>query len=426
MAIVQHTKGKVRTVMDYRELNKHVDTFTVNADVCTVKLREWHQQGVNVALLDLQMAYVWIHNSLWAYQTVLIKGERYCLAVGPQVKCGAYDHKGYCQYSVGTRGTDDEGNIILHWWHVNEEIIFADQVMVKLESFGLTCKETERLKHRVKELGLKVWRECNTLCWKRGTAIPEPPAEMTRHTVFSMGGKLVVHFPVCGWLRMITRVLKRRVIAVTKGWDDPVNNASFRWVMEEVLERATHDDPVWGNWSVSGEELNAWVDASSLATSAVLEKHGDILEDVCWICPTNNGQHINLAELYAMVKGFNLVLQARTVHLHTDSVCVYCWLTDTMTGRAQVRTKAASKTLVQRWLTILQPPSQCYFHCIRAELGRWAKLSAKEMVGVDKAQVRFLTPDVRCPDGSVNTWTNPNHTSTMWTSWHQTYDLFLP
>ena len=99
---------------------------------------------------------------------------------------------------------------------------------------------------------------------------------------------------------------------------------------------------------VSGEDLNALVDASSLATGVVLEKHGDILEDACWLHRTKNAQHINLAELDATVKGLNLVLQwqARTVHLHTDSVCVYHWLTDTLTRRAQVRTKVASKMLV--------------------------------------------------------------------------------
>ena len=53
MAVVQHTKGKVRPVMDYRELNEHVYAFIVDADVCAAKLREWHQQGVNVTLLDL-------------------------------------------------------------------------------------------------------------------------------------------------------------------------------------------------------------------------------------------------------------------------------------------------------------------------------------------------------------------------------------
>ena len=79
MAVVQHTKGKVHPVMDYRELNEHVDAFNVDADICTAKLKEWHQQGVNVPLLDLQRAYLQaqVHESLWVNQTVLIKGERY-------------------------------------------------------------------------------------------------------------------------------------------------------------------------------------------------------------------------------------------------------------------------------------------------------------------------------------------------------------
>ena len=67
---------------------------------------------------------------------------------------------------------------------------------------------------------------------------------------------------------------------MTKGWDDPVDDASLKQVVEEVLARKTYDDPVRRNWSVSGEELNAWVDASSLATAVVLERHGDVLENV--------------------------------------------------------------------------------------------------------------------------------------------------
>ena len=63
--------------------------------------------------------------------------------------------------------------------YVNEEIVSTDEVQAKLESFGLTCKDPERLKHGAKVLRLKVGREHDTLPWKRGTAVPEPPAEMT-------------------------------------------------------------------------------------------------------------------------------------------------------------------------------------------------------------------------------------------------------
>ena len=41
--------------------------------------------------------------------------------------------------------------------YVNEEVISADEVKAKSESFGLTCKASECLKDGAKVLGLKVW-----------------------------------------------------------------------------------------------------------------------------------------------------------------------------------------------------------------------------------------------------------------------------
>ena len=40
MAIVHQNKDKVRPVMDFHELNSHVDAFPANADVCADKIRE--------------------------------------------------------------------------------------------------------------------------------------------------------------------------------------------------------------------------------------------------------------------------------------------------------------------------------------------------------------------------------------------------
>ena len=54
MAIVQHNKGKVQPVMDYRELNNHMEAHTVRADVCSQKLRDWHRKGSDVSVLDLR------------------------------------------------------------------------------------------------------------------------------------------------------------------------------------------------------------------------------------------------------------------------------------------------------------------------------------------------------------------------------------
>ena len=40
--------------------------------------------------------------------------------------------------------------------------------------------------------------------------------------------------------------------------------------------------------------------------------------------------------------------------MKTDSLCVYYWVSDTLTRRAQVHTKAASELLTRRWLNTLK------------------------------------------------------------------------
>jgi len=65
MAVVQQNKAKVRPVMDFRELNRHVDAFTARADVCAEKLHEWRRQGTKVAVIDLRRAYLQVSMNLW-------------------------------------------------------------------------------------------------------------------------------------------------------------------------------------------------------------------------------------------------------------------------------------------------------------------------------------------------------------------------
>ena len=59
-------------MLDYLELNDHVDPFTARADKCTEKLKEWLPAGSNVSVLDLRKTYL---QSLWSYQTVLFRDE---------------------------------------------------------------------------------------------------------------------------------------------------------------------------------------------------------------------------------------------------------------------------------------------------------------------------------------------------------------
>ena len=148
------------------------------------------------------------------------------------------------------------------------------------------------------------------------------------------------HLPVCGWTRAATGTIKRRTSTVTKGWDDETMDDLLVCMVKDTIARVKQDDPAKGDWCVQGDKLNMWVDASSLAIGVLLEKNGAAIENACWLRRTNDAAHINLAELDVVMKGINLALQwkVRKLRIHTDSLCVYDWISDTLTGKARVRT----------------------------------------------------------------------------------------
>ena len=359
MAVIQHNKQKVRPVLDYRELNAHVDAFTAHADICAQKLREWRREGDEVSVLDLRKAYLQIrvHRSLWPYQTVLIRGRRYCLTrmgfglnVAPSIMRTIVD-------AVLSRDdrTRQATSAYIDDVYVNENKVPATEIKRHLSNFGLDSKDPERLKDGARVLGLNVWGERNTLYWKRGNEIPDMPHIITRRSVFSLCGKLVGHLPIGGWLRIAVAFIKRRVTEISTKWDEEVNDDPLKVMIAELLARVRQEDPACGEWCVDGCDLNVWVDASSLATGVLLERNGIVVEDACWLRPEKDPQHINLAELDAIIKGINLALlwKARVLHLFTDSACVHKWVNDTLTGKARVRTKAASEMLIRRRLSTI-------------------------------------------------------------------------
>ena len=81
MAVFQQNKSKVCPVLDFHELHEYINAYTVHADVCAQKLKEWRKKGSNVSVLNLWRVYlqVCVHKSLWLYQTVNLEGKRYCL-----------------------------------------------------------------------------------------------------------------------------------------------------------------------------------------------------------------------------------------------------------------------------------------------------------------------------------------------------------
>lgn len=78
-------------------------------------------------------------------------------------------------------------------------------------------------------------------------------------------------------------------------------------MLEEMLMQVEECDPARGRWDVEGDKATVWVDASPLAMGAAIEVDGDIIEDACWL-RKNECTHINLAELYVVIKGLNLAL----------------------------------------------------------------------------------------------------------------------
>ena len=232
---------------------------------------------------------------------------------------------------------------------VNEDITSVASVESHLLQFGLECKPAERVADGARVLGLYVWGERGELHWKRNNAFGEIADVLTRRSVFSFCGKLIGHLPVCGWLRVATAFIKRRANSLTSTWDERIHDESLRAMLEDTIRRVTLDDPAKGRWDVAGTEATVWVDASSLALGVVVEVDGNVIEDATWL-RAEDASHINMAELDAMIKGVNMALewQMKILHLRTDSLTVFHWISDALSGKARLRTKASSEMLIRR------------------------------------------------------------------------------
>ena len=330
MAVIQPSKAKVRPVMDFREVNSYIDAYTGDADVCADKLREWRKMGQRVSMVDLAKAYlqVKVERKLWPYQTVEFQGRRYCLTrlgfglnVAPLVMKGVLnavleqDEK----VRAGTSAYVDD-------LMVREDVVAVEDVVAHLEKYGLKSKPPECMRAGARALGLQVWGEEGVLRWRRSGPLPDVPMQVTRRDVFSICGRLVSHYPVCGWLRVRAGYIKRRASQGTDHWDDVVLDDAVVKCLRETVAEVQTSDPVRGRWDVEGSKATVWVDASSLALGAALEVNGHVVEDACWLRKDEAG-HINMAELDAGVKGVNLALawQMKEVTIKTDSATVYQW-----------------------------------------------------------------------------------------------------
>uniref|UniRef100_A0A5S6QBG4 Integrase catalytic domain-containing protein n=1 Tax=Trichuris muris TaxID=70415 RepID=A0A5S6QBG4_TRIMR len=345
--------------MDFRELNAYIDTFTAHADVCADKMRQWRRQGVNLAIVDLKKAYLQIHidESLWPYQTVVFMGRRYCLTrlgfglnVAPLIMKTVLNHV-LAQNAVVKKGTSAYIDDIL----VNEDIVSANQVQEHLAQYGLSTKAPEKVANGARILGLRVWGEHGRLNWKRDAELPSLPNQLTRRNIFAYCGQLTGHFPVCGWLRVATAFVKRKANELTAGWDDPICGPELVAILRQIDARVRQHDPVRGRWDVTGETGKVWVDASGIAIGVAVEIGGSIVEDATWLRP-DDARHINMAELDAVIRGLNIALAwgLKGLEILTDSATVHRWVSDGISGKARLNTKAAGEMLIRRRISTVQ------------------------------------------------------------------------
>ncbi|KFD49052.1 hypothetical protein M513_10100 [Trichuris suis] len=408
MAVVQRNKGKVRPVLDFRELNEHINTFTANCDVCVHKLREWRRQGTDVSILDLRKAYlqVRVDESLWPYQTVILHGRRYCLTrlgfglnVAPTIMKAIVGHVLSLAPDV-RKGTSSYIDDIF----VNQSVVNAETVKRHLARYGLVCKDPERVVDGARVLGLKVWEEQGSLRWSRGNEISDPPKNLTRRTVFSYCGELVGHYPVCGWLRAASAFVKREANRASERWDDPIHENRIRAQLSEIVNALKTKDPVQGRWDISGNKARIWVDASMLALGVALEVDGSVIEDGTWLRP-DEARHINMAELDAVIKGINLALswQMKEIELMTDSATVHRWIEDALSGRTRLKTKAANEMLIRRRIETILAIVKEYDLKLAVTLVRSADNKADKLTRVPKRWLAHMefSEEIACASVDV-------------------------
>ena len=87
-----------------------------------------------------------------------------------------------------------------------------------------------------------------------------------------------------------------------------------------------------------------WVDASSLALGIVIEVDGHVVEDASWLRSEDSSSHINMAELDAVIKGVNAALawKLKTLHVRTDSLMVYHWVLNALSGKAGLEIRGSN------------------------------------------------------------------------------------
>lgn len=359
---VRQTKGsesKVRPVLDYRSLNKAVQSHPGGATpICIDLLRAWRQKGGRCSIMDLRRAYlqVCVDPELWSFQAVRWNGKDYLLtrlgfglASAPKIMTRIVE---------AVTGADDQISASVSSYiddlYVVEGKVTAAEVREHFSHWGLTAKPPEYIgSQKVRILGLRVNEQ---LDWTRDGDLPSIPEKPTRREVHRIVGAWIGHYPIGGWLRVASGYIQRQAASEGIGWDDKVSSTLHARILEVDRRLRCESDPVRGYWLVDGSApMKIWADASSIAIGVILEVGDNVVEDAAWMRPKDDPKHINCAELDAVIRGLNMALRwgRRELLIMTDSSTVFGWLSAVIKKTHNVRTRSLSEVIIRRRLDIL-------------------------------------------------------------------------
>lgn len=158
--------------------------------------------------------------------------------------------------------------------------------------------------------------------------------------------------------------------------------------MIKDIEEVEGEDPVKGKWYVPMKDDSVvWFDASSIAVGVVVEVGGVKVEDTTCLRKKTDANHINVAELEAVMKGMNLPLQweLKNTEVKTDSATVLAWVESVIMKESRIWTKGAAEMLIKSRLGILEDIIKEFHLQVRASLVSEEANKANVLIRVRKA-----------------------------------------
>ena len=186
----------------------------------------------------------------------------------------------------------------------------------------------------------------------RGNEILQLTGDMSKWDLFLISVKLLGHYPVDGWLRPACSYIKRR----TSGIDWMIKLTRKLAVIQEILSEVKREGLMTWTWHIPKARTGVmWCGASSIVVGMVMEISGSVVEDAAWLRKKDDYNHINVAELEALLKGINMALKwgLREMEARTDSATVLSWVNSIVEESRRIQTKGAGEMIIKQRLDVV-------------------------------------------------------------------------